>query len=90
MVEADLKALIEAAQGRYDALSPSERLRHDYMQRRSFVRGMCPEARDYDAWCNRIDEAMPHEKFLTDTEIGLISLGSNGLVGSPSIEEPRS
>ena len=80
MDEALLKALVDAAQARYAALSPAAKLRHDYMQRRSFVRGMCPEERGYDAWCDHVDDAMPHEKFLTDTEIGFILMG--GLVGS--------
>lgn len=76
MTEAELKQLVIAAQARYDALSPSQKLRHDYMQRRSFVRGMCPEERDYDAWCDRVDDSMPHERDLTDTQIGLILSGA--------------
>ena len=38
MNEADLKKLVEAARARYAAMSRSDKLRHDYMQRRSFVR----------------------------------------------------
>ena len=85
MTDAELRELASRAQAFYDALSPTAKLRHDYMQRRSFVRGMCPEERDYNAWCDRVDEAMPHEKFLTDTEIGLILAGS-GSVGRPGHE----
>lgn len=88
MTEAELRALVDAAQTRYEALSPTERLRHDYMQRRSFVRGMCPEAREYNAWCDRVDETMPHEKFLTDIEIGLILAGAKAPVGNA--REPQS
>lgn len=80
MTEDELRALVDAAKARYDSLPPSEKLRHDYMQRRSFVRGMCPEECNYEAWCDRVDDTMPHEKFLTDTEIGLILAG---VVGSP-------
>ena len=83
MTEAELRELVNAAQARYDALMPTDRLRHDYMQRRSFVRGMCPEERNYEAWCDRVDETMPHEKFLTDTEIGLILAGSKSPVSTP-------
>lgn len=81
MTECELKAMAQKAQERYDALSPSDKLRHNYMQRRSFVRGMCPEAREYTSWCDQVEETMPHEKFLTDTQIGLI-LSGVGVGGS--------
>lgn len=84
MTDAELRALVDAAQARYDALSPSQRLRHDYMQRRSFVRGMCPEEREYLSWCDRVDETMPHERDLTDADIGLILAESARPVSSPS------
>lgn len=76
MTEAELKELVAKAQAAYDKLSPSDKLRHDYMQRRSFVRGMCPEERDYAAWCDHVDDIMPHQRFLTDAQIGLILAGA--------------
>lgn len=82
MTEDELKDLVVKAQAVYDALPPSAKLRHDYMQRRSFVRGMGPEERDYQSWCDQVDDAMPHERFLTDTEIGLILAGAH-VGGSP-------
>jgi hypothetical protein len=76
MTESELQALIDTAEARYQALSPSARLRHDYMQRRSFVRGMCPSNRDFAEHCRSVDKILPDEKFLTDIEIGLILAGS--------------
>lgn len=56
---ADLETLIAAAMKRYDSLTPSERVRHDLEQRRSFVRGMCPTNRDYREWCATVDRLFP-------------------------------
>jgi hypothetical protein len=88
MTEDELKAMVAAAQAAYDKLSQSEKLRHNYMQRRSFVRGMCPEERDYSAWCDHVDDIMPHHRFLSDEQIGLILAGA-GDVGSPSHPEVK-
>lgn len=79
MTEAEFRELVAAAQARYESMTPSEKLRHDYMQRRSFARGMCPTARDYEEWCERVDEVMPHESELTDTEIGLALLNHSAV-----------
>ena len=59
----DLQQLVARAQARFESLSPSQKLRHRYMQRRSFARsfGDGPE--------------MPHETKLTDSQIGLILAG---------------
>jgi hypothetical protein len=84
MTKAEFRALVDAAKARYDAMSPSDKLRHDYMQRRSFVRGMCPSARDYEEWCDRVDDTMPHESELTDTEIGLALLNHSAVSTSGS------
>lgn len=75
MDAAELKALADRAQAIYDGLSTSQRLRHDYMQRRSFARGMCPDSRDFEEHCRKLDERMPHESRLTDAQIGLILMG---------------
>lgn len=75
MTEAELKDLATKAHATYNALSSSQKLRHDYMQRRSFARGMCPDNRDFVDHCMHIDEVMPHEGNLTDAEIGLIFMG---------------
>lgn len=72
----DLKALADEAQKRYEALTPSQKLRHNYMQRRSFARGMCPSNRDFAEHCRSIDKLLPDEKDLTDTEIGLVLTGA--------------
>lgn len=71
----ELKALADKARATYDAMTPSQKLRHDYMQRRSFARGMCPSHRDYEEYCAGIDKRMPDEKHLTDAQIGLILMG---------------
>lgn len=58
-----------------DALSPSGKLRHRYMQKRSFARGMCSSSTPYAAHCANVDKLMPDEAVLTDTQIGLILVG---------------
>lgn len=70
-----LKEMIEKASAITKAFNASERLRHDYMQRRSFARGMCPRNRDFVEHCKSVDELMPDEKNLSDAEIGLVLLG---------------
>ena len=59
MTEAELKELVAKAKSRYDAMSPAEKEWHDHEQRRSFVRGQCPDKRDYDDWCKTIDRLLP-------------------------------
>lgn len=68
-------ALIAAAQAKFDSLSPSQKLRHNYMQRRSFARGMGSDTTAYEVHCANIDKLMPHESTLTDLQIGLILAG---------------
>lgn len=75
MSELDLKELVARAQAHFESLTPSQRLRHRYMQRRSFTRGMCPSKSDYKAHCDAVERFMPHEATLTDTQIGLILAG---------------
>jgi len=54
-----IQELIQAALARYNAMSPDEKASHDYEQRRSFVRGMCPDNRDYGEWCKIVDRLLP-------------------------------
>src|ERR1700749_90896 len=55
-----LLQLIADARARYDAMTPDQKARHDYEQRRSFVRGMCrmsatPEEKaEYDKAVDRL------------------------------------
>lgn len=79
MTDADLRELVDRAQAAYDAMTPSQKLRHDYMQRRSFTRGMCPWGRDFEEYCAEVEKNMPHESKLTDTEIGLILAGRRAI-----------
>lgn len=59
----DLTELVKRANARIDALSPSERLRHRYMQRRSFKQAFGDAS------------GMPHEVTLSDAEVGLLLCG---------------
>lgn len=68
----ELRKLAKAASDRYHAMPASERLRHDYLQRKSFAKGMCPDHGDYEAHSKLIDERMPDPATLTDAQIGLI------------------
>lgn len=62
-LSADLAELVKRAGQRYEALSPSQRLRHRYMQRRAFSQAFGDASK------------MPHEVELSDAEIGLILAG---------------
>lgn len=55
----DLTGLIAEARARYDAMTPAEKATHDYEQRRSFVRGMCPGRYNYEKWCIAVDRLLP-------------------------------
>ena len=70
----ELRELAAEAIAAYNALTPSQKLRHDYMQRRSFARGMGASATPHDIHCANVDKHMPHESELTDAEIGLVLL----------------
>jgi len=59
MTETELKQLVAYAQARYAALTPEQKAYHDHEQRRSFVRGMCPDSQDYDGWCKLVDRMIP-------------------------------
>lgn len=59
----DLAELTQRARARYDLMTPSQKLRHRYMQRRSFAKSF-----------GKVDR-MPHEATLSDAQIGLILLG---------------
>lgn len=54
-----IQELIDRAKTAYDAMNPSQRARHDYEQRRSFVRGMCPFDYDYAEWSKVVDRVLP-------------------------------
>lgn len=56
---AGLMSLIETAKAKYEAMTPEQKASHDYEQRRSFVRGMCPANTDYGAWCRAVDRILP-------------------------------
>jgi hypothetical protein len=71
----ELLDLAAKAQSAYDAMTPSQKLRLDYMQRRSFARGMAPWKTNFTSYCAAVDEMMPDEKVLTDAEIGLALIG---------------
>lgn len=73
--EVDLRELVSRAQAHFDSLTPSQKLRHRYMQKRSFTRGMCPSKSDFKAHCEAVERLMPHEATLTDAQIGLILVG---------------
>lgn len=75
MTEERLRELIALANAAYAAMTPSQKLRHDYEQRRSFAKGMCPWKRDFTEYCASIDKRMPPEGELTDAQIGLALLG---------------
>ena len=55
----ELNHLIAMARAAYDAMTPAQKAAHDYEQRRSFVRGMCPGKRNYDDWCREVDRLLP-------------------------------
>jgi hypothetical protein len=59
MTDAHLWELAEKARAAYDAMTPEQKDRHDYEQRRSFVRGMCSSRQDYEEWCKIVDRLMP-------------------------------
>lgn len=59
MTDIELQELIKQARDRYDALTPEQKAEHDYEQRRSFARGMCPDDRDYKEWCKMVDKILP-------------------------------
>jgi len=58
-MDPELKEMIARAVMKYDRMTPAERAKHDYEQRRSFVRGMCPSSRDYREWCTIVDRLLP-------------------------------
>lgn len=67
--------LVARANAAFASLTPSQQLRHRYMQRRSFARGMCASSTPYDVHCAAVDNLMPHEAGLSDVQIGLILAG---------------
>lgn len=58
MTGAELKELAAKAQAAYDTMTPLQKMQHDLAQRRSFMRGSCPSARNYDEWCGHVDETL--------------------------------
>jgi hypothetical protein len=65
-----LNDLLQQSIARYATLSPEEKAAHDYEQKRSFAKGMCPDSQNYEDWCKRIDETMPPRKAFSDTRRG--------------------
>lgn len=51
--------LIKKSVASYNAMTPEDRAKHDYAQKRSFVRGMCPSHRNYQEWCKIVDSILP-------------------------------
>lgn len=54
MTEAELKVLVDAAQRRYDALSPEQKADHDKAQRDSFVRSITEWPKPNYRWENGV------------------------------------
>lgn len=81
LTEERLRELVERANAAYEAMTPSQKLRHDYEQRRSFAKGMCPWKRDFAEYSAEVDKLMPPESTLTDAQIGLALLGKMEHVG---------
>jgi hypothetical protein len=54
-----LQKMCEAAVKAYSEMPPEQKAAHDYEQRRSFVRGMCPSKRNYEEWCKQVDNLLP-------------------------------
>jgi hypothetical protein len=67
--------LVARSLAAFAKLTPSQKLRHRYMQRRSFARGACSNTTPYATHCANVDARMPHETVLSDTQIGLILVG---------------
>lgn len=65
----DLAELVARAQANFAALSPSQQLRHRYMQRRSF-------ALSFGGDRVKAYQRMPHEATLSDAQIRLILEGA--------------
>ncbi len=59
MTDAELKELMAKAQAVYNGMTPEQKAEHDYAQRRSFVRGMCPDDQDFTRWCSIVDRLLP-------------------------------
>ena len=57
-----LNDLVKDAGARYDALDPQQKAQHDYEQRRSLVRGLCPTHMEYTEWCGIVDTMLPPTK----------------------------
>lgn len=55
----NLTDLIARAVAAYEAMTSEQKADHDYEQRRSFIRGMCPWRRDYGDWCKVVDRVLP-------------------------------
>lgn len=55
----DLQELIAKSEAAYAAMTPQQRAEHDYAQRRSFIRGMCPSRSDFTVWCKVVDRILP-------------------------------
>jgi hypothetical protein len=54
-----LNKLLVHARAAYEAMSPEQKAQHDYNQRRSFVRGMCPDSTDINVWNDAVDKMLP-------------------------------
>lgn len=57
--DSELQALVRNAVAAYKSMSPGQKAEHDYAQKRSFVRGMCPDDYDFGNWCALVDRIMP-------------------------------
>jgi hypothetical protein len=52
----DFQSALAKSIAAYKALTPEQRASHDAEQRRSFIRGMCPDHRDYNEWCELVNK----------------------------------
>jgi hypothetical protein len=62
MSPSEMDDLLKKSVAAYNAMSPEQRADHDYEQRRSFVRGMCPFRNDYSEWCKTVDRLLPPKR----------------------------
>lgn len=74
----DLISLIKKSVEAYTALSPEEKTKHDYAQRRSFVRGMCPSDTPLETWSKAVDDLLPPLEHASRSVENTKSAGADG------------
>lgn len=66
MTNAELAALVAAAQARYDALTSEEKAKHDQAQRDSFVRSCVEWPKPNYRWENGVKVYASYEDYCND------------------------